>query len=94
MNEHASSQQDAWQDLIEDSGLKQNSLVKECRFWKEVDLYVDISENIFIYLYIFYPKRGRGSMTGVHLSYRSPDNLYFFPTRKIKVCLSLGLGNM
>lgn len=32
MNVHASSQQDAWQDLIEDLGLKQNSLVKECKF--------------------------------------------------------------
>lgn len=73
MNVHASSQQDAWQDLIEASGLKQDSLIKECKFWKTVDLYVDISENIFIYLYILSPKKEEVCVTAVHLSHRSPE---------------------
>lgn len=62
MNVHASSQQDAWQDLIEVSGLKQDSPIKERKFWKKVDLYVDISENIFIYSDIPSPKKERGSV--------------------------------
>ena len=56
-------------------GAETKSLVKECRFWKEVDLYVEISENLFVFLY--FSRSKWWSIPVVHLSYRSPEAFFF-----------------